>query len=426
MTSNLKIHGIYLTILALIAFLAMSTGLVLGQPASPDEAAADIGAAFTFQGVLEEGDEPLDGACQMHFSLWDGDVDGAQIGSTQVMTDVMVSEGLFTVELNGEGNFGSTAFSGGSRWLEVGVQCAEDEAAPFSILRPRQPLTAVPYAHGLRPGARIHAADGNALAVESASQSAIALQVTGHSSSSNLPALKSVNDVSGGYAFVTEKSTGSGVASMSRNIGSTGSGAAGYSQGWFGVYGFTGVSNHNYGFYSPDNLYTRNVQSAGPLMMVAQNLGELSLESGDVATFAGVDPNVAGLDQPLIQVASAALGRSTSVAGVVQGRFPAELLNAPPEGLNGLDLRGFDPAAPIEKGDYLLLVVYGVAEVKTDGLTNDLQPGDALTLDRLGSGLVARATGATAAGAAFGTALETVTVTDTTAQPTTYVFVTLR
>jgi hypothetical protein len=63
--------------------------------------------------------------------------------------------GLFTVQLDGGNEFGYSAFTGDARWLQVAAGCPS--GTPPTVLAPSQPLTAVPYALGLRPGAQISA-----------------------------------------------------------------------------------------------------------------------------------------------------------------------------------------------------------------------------------------------------------------------------
>ncbi len=64
---------------------------------------------------------------------------GVQIGDTNPFTGYPVTNGLFTVQLD----FGTGAFNGDARWLEVVVQCPGD-GIPTTFAR--QELTATPYA----------------------------------------------------------------------------------------------------------------------------------------------------------------------------------------------------------------------------------------------------------------------------------------
>src|SRR4029077_20221818 len=66
---------------------------------------------------------------------------GNQIGSTINNGAVLVSNGVFTVQLD----YGAAAFAGADRYLEIGVRLAGD-ANPYTILSPRQKLTSAVYA----------------------------------------------------------------------------------------------------------------------------------------------------------------------------------------------------------------------------------------------------------------------------------------
>jgi len=110
-----------------------------------------VGTAFTYQGRLTDGGSPANGHYDFKFQLYDAASDGNPVGSTVAQEDVAVSEGLFTVQLD----FGTDAFTGEARWLEIGVR--PGSGGTYTILSPRQPLTPAPYALGLRPGAVIAA-----------------------------------------------------------------------------------------------------------------------------------------------------------------------------------------------------------------------------------------------------------------------------
>ncbi|MCG8407752.1 MAG: hypothetical protein MI923_21340 [Phycisphaerales bacterium] len=100
-----------------------------------------LGSEFTYQGRLKFLDQPLNGTADIEFTLWDADSAGNMIGVTQSMSAVSVEEGLFTVALD----FGPAAFNGDARWLEVAVRHPAGSGG-YTILNPRQPLTAAPYA----------------------------------------------------------------------------------------------------------------------------------------------------------------------------------------------------------------------------------------------------------------------------------------
>jgi preprotein translocase subunit Sec61beta len=103
------------------------------------ESEATLGTAFTYQGRMESNGEPYTGSCDFQFRLWDATSGGSAIGSTISLNDLAVTDGLFTASLN----FGSSAFNGDARWLEVSVQCPGDASATTFA---RQELTAAPQA----------------------------------------------------------------------------------------------------------------------------------------------------------------------------------------------------------------------------------------------------------------------------------------
>lgn len=115
--------------------------------------AAPLAGTFTYQGQLSQAGVPIDGAVTLRFSLWDAagagepPTGGTQVGATQTLTNVAVTGGLFSVALNGGGEFGAQAFDGNARWLQVEV-CADTTCSATTVLGPRQALTGAPYALG--------------------------------------------------------------------------------------------------------------------------------------------------------------------------------------------------------------------------------------------------------------------------------------
>ncbi|MHC4088344.1 MAG: hypothetical protein ACYSWZ_18870 [Planctomycetota bacterium] len=105
-----------------------------------------MGPGFTYQGILKQQGRGATGSYDMKFSLW-GDPNSSEshykLGSTQTILDVDVNDGLFTVLVNSEGEFGPGAFGEYARWLQIEVKGPDDP--DFLILSPRQLITPAPY-----------------------------------------------------------------------------------------------------------------------------------------------------------------------------------------------------------------------------------------------------------------------------------------
>ena len=119
--------GQYLPFALVIALLSVSA--VCAQTTS-----------FSYQGRLTDGGTPANGNYDLQFALFDSLANGNQIGSTQTVTNVSVSAGIFTVQLD----FGASAFPGANRFLEIGARL--NGTATFTTLAPRQPINSTPYA----------------------------------------------------------------------------------------------------------------------------------------------------------------------------------------------------------------------------------------------------------------------------------------
>ena len=107
----------------------------------PQAPAAALGPAFTYQGRLNDGSSPANGAYDFQFKLFDAASGGTQVGSTAGKNDLPVSGGLFTTDLD----FGAAAFDGQARWLEATVRPGASTGA-YTTLAPRRALLASPYA----------------------------------------------------------------------------------------------------------------------------------------------------------------------------------------------------------------------------------------------------------------------------------------
>jgi hypothetical protein len=108
---------------------------------------APMGPAFTYQGRLEDGGRPANNVYDLTFTLHDDPVNVPSIGTYIILTAVPVTNGLFTVQLNANGEFGTNAFNGQARWLQIGVRTnSVNVFNNFTFLAPRQLLTPAPMA----------------------------------------------------------------------------------------------------------------------------------------------------------------------------------------------------------------------------------------------------------------------------------------
>lgn len=219
-----------LTILLALCALMLNSGFPAGPalaqeggPAAPADAAsvpgsadaiqAALSSAITYQGSLKKSGQPVNATCSFQFDLWDAASGGAQTGNTQAVDNVPVQAGAFTVQLN----FGNQ-FTGDARWIQTAVRCAGDGG--FTALAPRQPLNAVPYAIGLRPGAVVRSARaGDIVYVEQ--------------NLANSNALHGKGTASGSIGVWGEGVNNTGVYGLSQG----GVGVQGASTSWAGVWG---------------------------------------------------------------------------------------------------------------------------------------------------------------------------------------------
>jgi hypothetical protein len=295
-----------------------------------------LGTGFTYQGRLRDGaGNPLNTTCDLTFSLWNDPGDGAQIGADSAVTGVSVVDGYFAALVNGGGEFGSSAFSGQARWLQIAVHCTADPG--YTTLSPRQPLSAAPYALSLQPGAVISGpvAGGSTLRVNNSAASGIAYGLYGQSDSTGgrgVYGYASATDgwtrgVSGGaestngvgvYGSATATS-GAAVGVQGESDSTHGYGVAGYvgaitgttygvhgqadSTGGTGVYGYASASTGpNYGVYG----WSRSTDGYGVYGLASASSGLANGVLGRTATASG---------SGVFGWASAASGHSYGVRG---------------------------------------------------------------------------------------------------------------
>jgi hypothetical protein len=112
---------------------------LLWQAVGAGDVRDPLGTTFTYQGRLDSSGVPTTGTCSFRFSLFEDAGGTSQVGSTDTLVGVAVTDGLFTVQLD----FGTGAFADAARWLGIEVQCPGDPGYTNLGL---QSLTAVPSA----------------------------------------------------------------------------------------------------------------------------------------------------------------------------------------------------------------------------------------------------------------------------------------
>jgi hypothetical protein len=217
-----------LVTLTLLVSTAMAQEPVDGTELSP--AGGSPTSTMAYQGYLEDDGQPANGAYDFRVNVWNDPVAGSQLGSTQVYDTpgVTVEDGYFTLYFH-PGVAANEVFDGGDRWLQLEVR--PHGAGGYTTL-PRQPITNVPYAWSLRPGAVISG-------TPAAGQSWVFKVNSGPTT---------------GSAILGTAATGSAIKGQSPG----GLGVYGYTEEGYGVFGYdAGASQaHGYGgyFYSSNGI----------------------------------------------------------------------------------------------------------------------------------------------------------------------------
>ncbi len=260
----------------------------ISNSASPQTA---LSTAFTYQGELKNNGDPVNANCDFQFALYDTLSGGNQVEATQAVSNTFVSNGLFTVVLD----FGNV-FTGDARWLDVALRCPAGSGA-YTSLTPRQPLTAMPYALGLQPGAVISGTAPTGLKVINSGAAGIFGQtdsindagVYGYNSSNGVGMYGQSDKGIGVKGYSADN--GVGVYGFSKNdtgvdgsggyagvfgISSGGTGVSGRSSSGTGVSGSSSIGNGMYGSSSVGNgVYGYSLKGYG-----------LSGEGGNVGVYA--------------------------------------------------------------------------------------------------------------------------------------------
>jgi len=139
-----------------------------------------------------------------------------------------------------------------------------------------------------------------------------------------------------------------------------------------GVYANT--SGGTYSGYFQDNIYVDGSCIGCTLVYLALNGGDEPLEAGDLAAVGGVEAPLAGTSAPVVRVRRA--GAGDTVVGVVQSRTTVATGEKEGQVLQSAE-RAAGAAAP---GEYLFIVVSGLAQVKVDAGERPIAAGQRLVV----------------------------------------------
>ncbi len=176
--TNFLLVTVFILILGGVLF-ALTSSATANEAGNTTTTAA-VGNSITYQGELNNSGNPVNDTCDMKFQLYDA-ASGGSSTSSELNQSVTVSEGIFTVELD----FGSSAFTGDARYLNIAVKCSSDGG--YTTMGSRVALNATPYALSLRPGAMItgSVASGSSLSVANETSSGKAYGIYGVSNSAH-------------------------------------------------------------------------------------------------------------------------------------------------------------------------------------------------------------------------------------------------
>jgi hypothetical protein len=427
----LKIGLALCLILAALIFVpAWAAGNAQGGDQPQEQIQAAVGTGFTYQGYLTDSGMQANGAYDFEFKLYDAASAGTQVGITVTLDNVAVSAGLFNVELD----FGVSAFGGGARWLRIAVRPGASTGT-YTALTPRQELTPAPYALGMPNvytdegsnfvgigrnfrisgnevfGVRYvgGANDYGGMYVETSN--AAGWPFYGYATNGSFHAwtyydgttadwslynagirLK-VPDTGGlrigpsaDYSLVISNTTGTdGIrifdtgddaiqVGSDPNYSNYGVYIPSPGVTTYGLWPNTANASGEWALYTVDNIEAGNVL-ANAYSLVAQVTGSDALSVGDVVAVTGVTDPIPGAVNPLPLVRPADSVAFNGVIGVVQSRMLWEVAPGK-EDEGAMSMHSAD--GPAQPGEYVSLIVFGVAQVNIAPNTGILA-GDRLT-----------------------------------------------
>lgn len=398
---------LYLPIILAFAALLISAGIAtahwMGIAGYPSAQTATLVTAFTYQGKLEDGGLPANGTYDFEFRLYDHPDTGEGIFINIVkVDDKQVTDGLVTTQLD----FGDV-FDGTAYYLEVGVRTGSSQDA-YTILSPRQALTAAPYAlfatnatghdhlgqtwtgsnnplvitgtfgtpenAALVLGNNVFGGDGvtvkqayNGIYVISASYTGFRIKSAGS------PSFLAYSDVPNGVQINGAEGNGVFVGNADLN------GVHIHNAGNAGVYV---QAANNYAGYFNGSIFVGGGCIGCVLTTFGHNVSDSILEPGEILSIKDIQTTEMDDIPILMEVAPAQDGET--IIGVVQGRAEYFTEN---DSVTGETTKRLVPRdGGVKPGGYVTIIIYGPTQVRTINSGEIVEAGARLAVD--GSGFV--------------------------------------
>ncbi len=397
-----------------------------------------VASKISYQGRLtDSGGNPLSGSHNLKFEVWDQATGGTKLWE-QTKSGVQVQNGLFTEQLDVDPG----AFDGRALWLAITVNGQllsprqEMLPTPYALtLRPPAAIRASVYdgpvltventdanpagggyaivaknasgytwrpaIYGENTGASAgvygystgwhgtvgwyggdnpeHAGvfgngAGGAAGVVGASASGDGVRGSGNTGVRGESEIDYGQGILGhGSALHTEGVVGT--SDQSAGVNGIGSGTGSYS---VGVYGST---NATYGLATQENVFIGGSCTGCTIVYIAQSEESSSLRAGDVVAVSGLAAPLKGHQTPVLKVRRA-LGSDSGLLGVVQARAAVD--RADLSALSAEDRQHIMPEMPriaageVASGDYLFVVVQGMAQTRVGASSGSVAVGDAV------------------------------------------------
>lgn len=204
--------------------------------------ATSLGSDFTYQGQLTDNGSLASGQYDLQFALFLAASGGSAV-DTVTLTNQTVSGGLIDASLD----FTDAPYNGQALWIEVGVRRAA--SGSYTVLAPRQAITATPYAlYALsgNPGPAGPAGPQGATGSIGATGAQGATGSTGPQGPAGFVTLPYAGGASGATPALQVQNT---VGNALQGLSGSGSGVYGTTEGTSGQNGAAGVWGDSHSYY---------------------------------------------------------------------------------------------------------------------------------------------------------------------------------